>query len=52
MIIATMMPVAMLFVRSPSGISHHPDESVRAADVDAALAAGHAFLCEMEKRHG
>ncbi|MEO8370680.1 MAG: allantoate amidohydrolase [Candidatus Solibacter sp.] len=51
MIIATMMPVAMLFVRSPGGISHHPDESVRAVDVDAALAAGVAFLCEMEKRH-
>jgi len=51
MIIATMMPVAMLFVRSPGGISHHPDESVREADVGAALAAGLAFLREMEKRH-
>jgi len=30
----------MLFVRSPGGISHHPDESVLAEDVDAALAVG------------
>jgi len=51
MITATMMPVAMLFVRSPGGISHHPDESVRASDVEAALAAGLAFLGELEGRY-
>jgi allantoate deiminase len=44
MIMATRMPVAMLFLRSPGGISHHPDEAVREDDVAAALAAGRQFL--------
>jgi len=44
MIIASRMPAAMLFVRSPGGISHHPDETVRADDVAAALTVGAAFL--------
>jgi allantoate deiminase len=44
MIMAARMPVAMLFVRSPGGISHHPDEAVRDADVAAALDAGMRFL--------
>jgi len=34
----------MLFLRSPGGISHHPDESVLPQDVDAALSAGMRFL--------
>jgi len=34
----------MLFLRSPGGISHHPDESVRVEDVAAALQVGAAFL--------
>ncbi len=42
MILARRMPAAMLFLRSPGGISHHPDESVLAADVDAALDVGNA----------
>ena len=36
-ILAQMMPMAMLFVRSPGGISHHPDERVDRDDVRAAL---------------
>jgi allantoate deiminase len=44
MILAPLMPAAMLFVRSPRGLSHHPDESVLEADVAAALAAGRAFV--------
>jgi allantoate deiminase len=44
MIVASRMPAAMLFVRSPGGISHHPDETVRADDVAAALRVGAAFL--------
>ena len=44
MIIAACMPAAMLFIRSPGGISHHPDESVLVEDVAAALETGLAFL--------
>ncbi len=43
MIMAARMPAAMLFVRSPGGISHHPDETVLEDDVAAALAAGQHF---------
>jgi allantoate deiminase len=38
MIFATAVPTTMLFVRSPGGLSHHPDEIVREEDVEAALA--------------
>ena len=51
MIVARRMPAAMLFLRSPGGISHHPDESVLAEDVAAALEAGMRFLEELEQRH-
>ena len=44
MIVASRMPVAMLFVRSPRGVSHHPDETVRVEDVAAALRVGAAYL--------
>lgn len=44
MIVARRMPVAMLFLRSPGGISHHPNEAVHESDVAAALAAGLRFL--------
>jgi allantoate deiminase len=51
MIVARRMPAAMLFLRSPGGISHHPDETVLAEDVDAALDVGREFLEWLEKRH-
>jgi allantoate deiminase len=51
MIMATRTPSAMLFVRSPGGVSHHPDEAVHDADVAAALAAGQ-YLLEDLARHG
>jgi allantoate deiminase len=44
MIVARCMPVAMLFLRSPGGISHQPGETVLAEDVAAALEVGSAFL--------
>jgi allantoate deiminase len=47
MIVAQRMPAAMLMLRSPGGISHHPSESVLDDDVAAALAAGGAFLDEL-----
>ena len=36
-IMAEIAPMAMLFVRSPNGISHHPDEQVDTGDVQVAL---------------
>jgi allantoate deiminase len=51
MIMEHRCPAAMLFVRSPGGISHHPAESVLAGDVAAALDAGVAFLRELEALH-
>lgn len=51
MVLASRIPVAMLFLRSPGGVSHHPEETVKAEDVDAALAAGAALLAELERRH-
>ena len=44
MVMAAHMPTAMLFVRSPGGISHHPDETVRVEDVEVALSVAQAFL--------
>jgi allantoate deiminase len=44
MIVARRVPAAMLFLRSPGGLSHHPEESVLMEDVEAALAAGLEFL--------
>jgi allantoate deiminase len=44
MILATKVPSAILFLRSPGGISHHPDETVLPEDVEAALAVGLRFL--------
>jgi allantoate deiminase len=45
MIIAPHIPSAMLFLRSPGGISHSPEENVLVEDVEAALAVGEKFLC-------
>lgn len=44
MVLASQMPVAMLFVRSPGGVSHHPKETVHPADVAAALRVAAQFL--------
>ena len=53
MVLAAKMPAAMLFLRCEGGVSHHPTENVREDDVSAALAAGVAFLNELELgRHG
>lgn len=37
--VAACWPVGMLFVRCAGGISHHPDEAVRSADVALAMRA-------------
>jgi len=52
MIVARRMPAAMLFLRSPGGISHHPDETVLPEDVAAALAVGMRFLECLEAQNG
>jgi allantoate deiminase len=49
MILAERVPTTMIFLRSPGGISHHPEESARPQDVQNALAAGRAFLRLMTK---
>jgi allantoate deiminase len=47
MILAPHMPAAMLFIRTPGGVSHHPDESVDEGDVAIACAAAMNFLDEL-----
>jgi allantoate deiminase len=49
MVLAERMPVAMLFLRTPGGLSHHPDEAVREEDVEAALTVGTAFLEDLAR---
>ena len=48
MIVARRVPSAMLFLRSPGGISHHPDERVLEEDVAAALEVGVHLLTHWE----
>ncbi len=50
MIVAGHMPAAMLFLRTPGGLSHHPDEAVLPDDVQLALDAGVAFLQALAHR--
>jgi allantoate deiminase len=47
MVMAARVPTAMLFLRSPGGISHHPAEAVREEDVEAALKVGEKFLVRL-----
>ncbi len=47
MILAPYIPSAMLFLRSPGGLSHHPDETVLPQDVEAALATAMEFLAQL-----
>jgi allantoate deiminase len=49
MIMAERIPSVMVFLRSPGGISHHPDESVLAEDVEKALEAGLNFVEQFEQ---
>ena len=47
MILAPHIPSAMLFLRSPGGLSHHPDETVLPQDVEAALTTAMEFLSQL-----
>lgn len=46
-VLAEIAPMAMLFIRSPGGISHHPDEAVLPGDVDVALDVTRRFLARL-----
>jgi len=52
MVMASRMPTAMLFLRSPGGISHDPSETVLEQDVEAALLVGREFLQLLAKEIG
>ena len=47
MVMAARFPAAMLFLRTPGGISHHPAEAVLEEDVEAALHVGRKFLARL-----
>jgi len=46
MVMAPRLPTGMIFLRSPGGVSHHPDERVLPEDVEAAIQTGLCFLEE------
>ena len=50
MVMATRLPTAMLFLRSPHGLSHHPGESVLPIDIAAALQVSERFLLRLSSR--
>jgi allantoate deiminase len=47
MILAEKVPAAMIFLRTPGGISHDPSESVHLDDVAKALECGHHLLTQL-----
>ena len=47
MILAEKIPAAMIFLRTPGGISHHPSESVHVDDVAKALECGRHLLTQL-----
>jgi allantoate deiminase len=52
MVMAAKVPTAMLFLRSPGGISHHPAETVLEEDVGATLHVGREFLLRLAGQVG
>ncbi|MBI2517173.1 MAG: Zn-dependent hydrolase [Opitutae bacterium] len=46
-VVSTLTPVAMLFVRCRDGLSHHPDEYASPADLDVALRVMIDFLARL-----
>ena len=47
MILAEQIPTAMIFLRTPGGISHHPSESVSVEDVAKAIECGTLLLTQL-----
>jgi allantoate deiminase len=52
MAMAARVPAAMLFLRSPGGVSHHPEEAVREEDVEAALEVALSFFQRLASAAG
>lgn len=50
-VISRIAPVAMMFIRCKGGISHHPDESVKAADARVALEVLVDFILRLADDH-
>ena len=46
-VVAAVLPSCMLFLRSPGGVSHHPDEAVIPEDVELGLAAMVEFVRQL-----
>lgn len=51
-VMSSLTPVAMLFVRCREGLSHHPDEYASPKDLAVALAVMTDFLERLAKDHG
>ena len=51
MAVVDLTPIAMLFIRCKGGVSHHPDEHVKKADVAAALDAFEAAVWSVVRSH-
>jgi allantoate deiminase len=49
--ISAICPVSMLFLRCKGGVSHHPDESVKTADVAKGIAVMTDFLLALKERN-
>ena len=49
MILAERVPSAMLFLRTPGGVSHDPAETVAPADIAKALECGLHFLLKLSE---
>jgi allantoate deiminase len=47
MVVAEKIPTAMIFLRTPGGISHHPSESVSVEDVAKTLECGMHLLTQL-----
>jgi allantoate deiminase len=50
--LSALGPIAMLFVRCKGGVSHHPDESVKTADVAHAIAVLARFVGGLGREAG
>ena len=51
-VMAEHFPTAILFIRQPSGTSHHPDEDVEQEDVAAAIEVLNHFVCSLAADRG